>query len=79
MTALATTAGLAGDTAPGGSGPGAPAADRRLRWRSLLSRAGFVVPALVIVVALLWALFPSLFTSQNPTETVAPALQAPSA
>jgi peptide/nickel transport system permease protein len=33
----------------------------------------------VILVALLWALFPGLFTGQDPTETVAPALQAPSA
>lgn len=65
-----------------------PAADRdvvpatgasRVRWRELWSRAGFVVPALVVVVALLWAVFPGLFTAQSPTETAALALQPPSA
>ncbi len=73
MTALATTAGLTDDPVAG------PSPERRIAWRSLLSRGGFVVPALVILLALLWALFPALFTSQNPTETVAPALQAPNA
>ena len=77
MTALATTAGLAGGAADG-SGAG-PTADRRIRWGSLLSRVGFVLPAIAILIALLWALFPTLFTGQDPTETVAPALQAPSA
>lgn len=49
------------------------------RARVSTARWGFVLPALVIVVAVLWALFPGLFTTQNPTETAAAALQAPSA
>lgn len=65
-----------------------PAADRdvvtatgagRVRSRELWSRASFVAPALVVVVALLWAVFPGLFTAQSPTETAALALQPPSA
>ena len=44
-----------------------------------LGRLGFIVPVLVIVLALAWALCPALFTGQSPTETVAPSLQAPSA
>lgn len=42
-------------------------------------RLGFVLPAVIIVIAVLWALFPNLFTTQSPSETVAAALQAPSA
>jgi peptide/nickel transport system permease protein len=42
-------------------------------------RPGFVLPALVILVALLWALAPALFTGQSPTASVAPSLQGPSA
>lgn len=49
------------------------------RARAPRARWGFVLPALVILIALLWALFPALFTSQSPTETVAASLQAPSA
>lgn len=49
------------------------------RGRPSLARLGFLIPALVILVAVLWALFPGLFTSQSPTETVAASLQAPSA
>jgi len=37
------------------------------------------IPLIVIAIAVLWALVPGLFTAQSPTETVAPALQAPSA
>lgn len=55
-----------------------PATSRR-RGRSSLARLGFAIPALVILIAVLWALFPGLFTSQSPTETVAASLQAPSA
>jgi peptide/nickel transport system permease protein len=51
-------------------------APRRVRsW----TRPGLILPALVILVALLWALAPALFTGQSPTATVAPSLQAPSA
>lgn len=49
------------------------------RGRPALARLGFAIPALVILIAVLWALFPGLFTSQSPTETVAASLQAPSA
>lgn len=55
----------------------APPATRRTR--PTLARLGVVLPALVIVIAVAWALFPALFTGQSPTETVAPSLQAPSA
>lgn len=51
---------------------GATGASRRLL------RAGTVIPALVLLVAIAWALAPGLFTSASPTESVAPALQAPS-
>ncbi|MFT4051383.1 MAG: ABC transporter permease [Microbacterium sp.] len=72
MTALAAPsrrpARSGGSGRPGGSG----------RWRALAA-PGVVVPAIVLVVALLWALFPGVFTGQSPTETVAPSLQAPSA
>lgn len=60
---------------PGG-GPGAGRAPRAGRG---LARAGVIVPVVVIAIALVGALFPGLFTGQSPTDTVAPALQAPSA
>lgn len=41
-------------------------------------RAGVIVPALILLVALLWAVAPGLFAAQNPTETVAASLQPPS-
>ncbi|KZE89379.1 ABC transporter permease [Microbacterium sp. TNHR37B] len=53
--------------------PGGPA-----RRGVLAPRVGIVVPIIVLVVAILWAIAPGLFTGQNPTATVAPALQAPS-
>ncbi|WP_336659798.1 ABC transporter permease [Leucobacter sp. USHLN153] len=46
-------------------------------WRSLL-RPGILIPALVLLIALAWAVAPGLFTSVGPAETVGPALQAPS-
>lgn len=49
------------------------------RPRPSLARFGFILPALVILIAVLWAVAPGLFTSQSPTETVALSLQAPSA
>ncbi|MCT9819156.1 ABC transporter permease [Microbacterium sp. W1N] len=57
-----------------------PAAPRgsRAAWPALL-RPGFLIPALIILIAVAWALAPGLFTAQSPTETVAPSLQAPSA
>lgn len=47
-------------------------------WRPLV-RPGVLVPGLVLVVAVLAAVAPTLFTGASPTETVAPSLQAPSA
>ncbi|MFT4235914.1 MAG: ABC transporter permease [Microbacterium sp.] len=44
---------------------------------SLSKGAGVVVPAVIILIALLWAVAPVLFTHTSPTETVAPSLQAP--
>lgn len=42
-------------------------------------RPGTLIPLILIVVALAWALLPWLFTSVSPTESVGPALQPPSA
>jgi peptide/nickel transport system permease protein len=72
MTAVETATGL-------GPAGGSPRAARAAgSWRSLL-RPGLILPLLVLLVALAWAVAPGIFTSQSPTETVAPALQAPSA
>lgn len=40
--------------------------------------AGMVLSAVIILVALLWAVLPGVFAPQSPTETVGTALQAPS-
>ncbi|KTR85721.1 ABC transporter permease [Leucobacter chromiiresistens] len=55
-----------------------PAARRGFSWRALL-RPGLIVPVLILLIALAWAVAPGLFTSVNPTANVGPALQAPSA
>lgn len=60
-----------------GSGPGHESRLAR-GWRTV-RRPGVLVPLLVLLVALLWAVAPGLFTSLSPTETVGPALQGPSA
>lgn len=49
------------------------------RVRVSRARLGFILPAVVLAVALLWALFPGLFTAQDPLASVAPSLQGPSA
>lgn len=41
-------------------------------------RPGTLIPALVLLLALLWAIVPGLFTGQSPTATVGEALEAPS-
>lgn len=46
--------------------------ERSLTWLR------FALPVLVILIGLAWAIAPGLFTSVSPTETVGPALQAPS-
>lgn len=56
----------------------APGRSSRRLGRSL-ARPGFIVPVVVLVVALAWAIAPGLFTGISPTDTVAPSLQAPSA
>lgn len=48
------------------------------RWRALL-RPGTLIPALVLLVAIAWAVAPGLFTAISPTASVGPSLQAPSA
>ncbi|MFC7624372.1 ABC transporter permease [Microlunatus sp. GCM10028923] len=42
-------------------------------------RPGVLIPSLVILVALLWAVLPSVFAPLSPTQPVAAALQPPSA
>lgn len=54
----------------------APARTRTAPARPV--RLGVVVPGVILLVAVLWALLPSLFTAQSPTETVGLALQPPS-
>ncbi|MBS3183025.1 ABC transporter permease [Leucobacter manosquensis] len=54
-----------------------PSGARAWSWRTL-RRPGILVPALVLLIALAWAVAPGLFTSVNPTASVGPALQAPS-
>ncbi|MBL3685837.1 ABC transporter permease [Leucobacter zeae] len=47
-------------------------------WRSVL-RPGVLIPAVVLLVALAWAVAPGLFTSVSPTAQVGEALQGPGA
>lgn len=67
------------DTADLALAPQPAAPGRAPRAGRGLARAGVIVPVVVIAIALVWALFPALFTGQSPTDTVAPSLQAPSA
>lgn len=50
----------------------------RIAWRALL-RPGVLVPTLILLIALAWAIAPGLFTSVSPTAQVGTALQGPSA
>lgn len=72
MTAITSTATLG---APTGPSRGARAAGA---WRAVL-RPGVIVPVLVLLIALAWAVAPGLFTSVSPTAQVGTALQGPSA
>ncbi|RGE21886.1 ABC transporter permease [Leucobacter sp. wl10] len=72
MTAIVSTA---TPGAPAGPSRGARAASA---WRAVL-RPGVLVPLLVLLVALAWAVAPGLFTSADPTQQVGAALQGPSA
>ncbi len=56
----------------------AQAQPRQFAWKTML-QPGMLVPGLILVIALAWAIAPGLFTSVNPTETVGPALQGPNA
>lgn len=72
MTAITSTATL---------GPSAGPSRRERRssaWRAAL-RPGVLVPLLILLVALAWAVAPGLFTSVSPTAQVGAALQGPSA
>lgn len=55
-----------------------PEAAPRTRRRPVL-RPTVVLSALVLLLALGWALFPGMFTSVSPTASVGASLQAPSA
>lgn len=44
-----------------------------------LLRPGILIPGIVLLIALAWAIAPWLFASANPTASVGPALQPPSA
>ncbi|WP_053387235.1 ABC transporter permease [Leucobacter japonicus] len=55
-----------------------PGGKRPFAWKSLL-RPGVLVPAIVLLIALAWAVAPGLFTSVSPNESVGLSLQAPSA
>ena len=50
----------------------------RIAWRALV-RPGVLIPVLILLVALAWAIAPGLFTSVSPTAQVGTALQGPSA
>jgi peptide/nickel transport system permease protein len=72
MTAITSTATLG----PSG-GPSRGARPARA-WRAAL-RPGVLVPLLILLIALAWAIAPGLFTSVSPTAQVGAALQGPSA
>lgn len=79
-----STQSLTGPGAPVGPGAPAPAGTRaRARRPAALRpsalRPGVVLSALVLLIALAWALFPGVFTAQSPTASVGVSLQAPSA
>lgn len=57
----------------------ASAADSGTARRRSFVHPGVVLPVLVILIAIAWAIAPGLFTGHSPTVSVAPSLQAPSA
>lgn len=77
MTAVTTPDAV--DDGSGTRGPADAPPRRGIRWSVVASRAGFVVPSAIILIALLWSVLPGVFTAVDPLETVAPALQPPSA
>jgi peptide/nickel transport system permease protein len=72
MTAITSTATL------GPSGGPSRGARQACAWRAAL-RPGVLVPLLILLIALAWAIAPGLFTSVSPTAQVGAALQGPSA
>ncbi|GAA5152078.1 ABC transporter permease [Microbacterium pseudoresistens] len=46
--------------------------------RPVRVHAGTIVPVIVLLIALAWALFPGVFAPGSPTESTGAALQAPS-
>jgi peptide/nickel transport system permease protein len=72
MTAITSTATL------GPSGGPSRGARHASAWRAAL-RPGVLVPLLILLIALAWAIAPGLFTSVSPTAQVGAALQGPSA
>jgi peptide/nickel transport system permease protein len=72
MTAITSTATLG----PSG-GPSRGARPARAGRAAL--RPGVLVPLLILLIALAWAIAPGLFTSVSPTAQVGAALQGPSA
>jgi peptide/nickel transport system permease protein len=72
MTAITSTATL------GPSGGPSRGARPASAWRAAL-RPGVLVPLLILLIALAWAIAPGLFTSVSPTAQVGAALQGPSA
>ncbi|GAA4195414.1 ABC transporter permease [Microbacterium oryzae] len=57
--------------------PSRPRPSRALLGRALL-RPGVLIPVIVLLLALAWAIAPSLFAPLSPTESVGRSLQAPS-
>ncbi|MCT2261983.1 ABC transporter permease [Brachybacterium muris] len=75
----AATAASGGAAAPdGASAAGGTAASATPAGRRRTLRPGVLLSALVLLLALAWALLPQLFAGHSPTATVGPALQAPS-
>lgn len=79
LTRTKPAASLSGGSGQRASGQRASGQRGSVRGGSALRLAGFIVPALIILIGLAWAIAPGLFASGSPTETVAPSLQAPSA
>jgi peptide/nickel transport system permease protein len=72
MTAITSTATLGPSGGPSGGARLASAGRAALR-------PGVLVPLLILLIALAWAIAPGLFTSVSPTAQVGAALQGPSA
>jgi peptide/nickel transport system permease protein len=72
MTAITSTATLGPSGGPSRGGRQASAGRAALR-------PGVLVPLLILLIALAWAIAPGLFTSVSPTAQVGAALQGPSA